>query len=367
MTLLEDEVIRFQQNLHIGALRIKESFSATQRDSMHFHEALEEFIYAAVEPVKLYLSQLKIHYLSLSGIETELLLTMLGKQRSGKNVCKVSLDEFDALYTQVKRLNLSQLQQLYGLTEDVAEMVLPTLVLYQQILSLTNVKEIVISFDQFMDGITLLYISEKKQDGWLKDIEKQVFSLIRSIGKRYHYDKAHAQAVEQFSLLIFDCMAKIHGLGKRERLLLQAAAILHDIGKFISLRNHAYYSYRLILSSDILGFSEAEKAIMASVAYYHSQGISGEVHYNYAMLPTASKVTAAKLAAIIRLADAMERSHRQKVLAAAALLKGNELTIQVRVREDYSLEEWTFAKKADFFEDVFGLRANLERVEKIDV
>jgi exopolyphosphatase/pppGpp-phosphohydrolase len=67
-------------------------------------------------------------------------------------------------------------------------------------------------------------------------------------------------------------MIKVHGLGQKERLLLKVAAILHDIGKYVSLRKHYVYSYRLIDSSDMLGFSEQEKKIMAIVARYHSKG-----------------------------------------------------------------------------------------------
>lgn len=364
MTLLQEETIKFQQNLHIGALRIKESFDLSQRESAHFHQALEEFIFSAVEPTQQYLGNINIRYLSLSGIETGLLLKMLKQERCGTAFCSVSLSAFEGLYEQVKQLNLSQLMQIFNLTEDMAEMVLPTLVLYHQILALTNVQEMVIPCDNFMDGITLLYLAEKKRDPWLKVIEDQVFSLVETLSKRYRSETRHVQAVAELSLLVFDKMSKIHGLGKEERNLLRGAAILHDVGKFINLRRHYYYSYRLIVSFDIIGFSDREKAIMGNIVYYHSNGIPSDGQYHFARLAKKDKVTVAKLAAIIRLADALDCSHRQKVSQSTVALKGNEMTIQVKVMNDYALEEWTFADKADFFEDVFGIRAILERVIK---
>lgn len=361
MTLLQEETIRFQQNLHIGALRIKEGFELAQRESAHFHQALEEYIYSAVEPVKNYLENCRIRYLSLSGIETGLLLKMLHKVRRGNQFCVISVDEFNVLYEQVNRLNVPQLMQIFDLTIDMAEMVLPTLVLYHQMLSLTHVQEIVIPCDNFKDGITLLHLAEQKRDPWIKGIENQIFSLVWNLSKRYLSDTKHARMVEKLSLLLFDKMKKLHGLDKRERFLLQGAAILHEIGKFVSLRRHYYHSYQLIVSSDIMGFSDREKAIMANVAYYHTKGIPHSGQANYAELLEEDKVTVAKLAAMIRLADAMDRSHRNKVKKVNISLKGNELFIKVAVHEDYSLEEWTFASKADFFEDVFGVRALLER------
>jgi exopolyphosphatase/guanosine-5'-triphosphate,3'-diphosphate pyrophosphatase len=251
--------------------------------------------------------------------------------------------------------------QAFDFNENKAEIVLPTIVLYKQILSLTRIEEIVIPPDHFMDGITILHIGEKTKDTWISEIEKQIISLARELGCKYKHDPAHAESVEEVSLLLFDKLIKIHGLGKRERLILQVAAILHDIGKFINLRRHYFYSYRLIISSDILGFSEEEKAVMANIAYYHSKGTPSINDANFAALPKDQRVTVAKLAAIMRLADSIDRSHMQKVIINDITLKPSEMIIKVSSEVDMSLEEWTFADKAEFFEDVFGIRTILKR------
>ncbi|MCX7780558.1 MAG: HD domain-containing protein [Negativicutes bacterium] len=360
ITLLKGGAIKYQQNIHIGALRIKESFEKHQRESAYFHEALSEYIFSTIDSVEHEIGKEKIKYLVLSGIETRLLLKMLGREQNDR-LEFVNLEDFYKLYQQVKGLNLPQIMAAFDLTESRAEMVLPTIVLYKQILALTTVEHIVIPSDQLIDGFVLKHIAEKTKDSLLDVMDNQIVSLVREIARKYNHDTKHAGAVEKYSLLLFDRLVKIHGLGKRARFLLKIACMLHDIGKYVSLRKHYFYSYRLIVSTDIFGFSEEEKAVIANIAHYHSKGTPSNNDNNYAVLGKEQKVTVAKLAAIIRLADAIDRSHRQKVSDCEIVLRGNELHVFASAKEDISLEEWTFADKTDFFQDVYGIRPILFR------
>ena len=360
ITLYKGNMIKYQQNIHIGALRIKESFEKYQRDSIHFHQALSEYIFSIIDAVERELGEEKIKHLVLSGIETKLLLKMLGRDQC-KKIETVALDEFYKLYQQVKGLNLPQIMTTFGLSEGRAEMVLPTIVLYKQILGLTRVENIVIPADQLIDGFTLKHIAEKTKDCWTEEMEEQSISLVRGIGEKYHCNPNHAAQVEGFSLQLFDKLTKIHGLGKRERFLLRVACLLHNIGNFVSLRRHYFYSYRLIISSDIFGFTETEKAIIANVAYYHAKLIPSNTDPNYAELGVGQRVVVSKLSAILRMADALDRSHQQKIGNCEISLHGDELHITVKTKEDISLEEWTFEEKMPFFQDVFGLKPKLIR------
>lgn len=354
-TLLKQGVIHYQQNIHIGAVRIKESFDKNQRESIHFQQALSEYIYASIEAVQADLSLHKIKYIVTSGNENHLLLQMLGHPFA-EGPTMVERSKFLNLYDKVRDLNLAQLMKMFKLVESKAEMVLPTIVLYNQILAITNAQEIIFSDAQLVDGVTLLHTAEKTKDPLTMELEQQVLSLARNIGQKYRYEIPHSQAVETISLQIFDAMAPLHGLNRRARFLLQVSAILHDIGKFVSLRRHYFFSYRLILSSDILGFSEKEKEVMANVAHYHSKGTPSDVDANFATLAREDKVKVAKLAAIIRLADSVDRSHRQKAIPCDIRLRGDNLEFRVSPLDDYSLEKWTFEDKADFFENVHGVR-----------
>lgn len=360
ITLYENGAMEYQQNIHIGTLRIKESFDKNQRESAHFYQALSEYINSTIEPVDAELGARPIKYLVLSGVETGLFLKMLGYDAPSQ-LTFVNLRDFFALYEKVKELNIPQLMQTFKLPEHRAEMALPTILLYHQMLALSDVAQIVVSNAQFADGITISHIAEKTVDPWLDKIEEQIVSFARAMGRKYSYDPEHARHVEESALQIFDRLTKVHGLGPRERFILKVAAILHDIGKFVSLRKHYFYSYRLIVSSDILGFSEEEKDLIANIAYYHSKGTPSGADANFTNLSSSERITLAKLAAIIRLADAIDRSHLQKATLTGITLSGEELVITISAERDPSLEEWTFHDKAEFFESVFGIRPILKR------
>jgi exopolyphosphatase/guanosine-5'-triphosphate,3'-diphosphate pyrophosphatase len=360
VTLYKQGKILYQQNIHIGALRIKESFEKHQRESAYFQQALNEYILSTIEPLQEELSRHAIKYMILSGTETRLLLRMLDKQNAAV-LLNLDQNEFYQLYERVKILNLPQIMKKFNLSEGLAEIVLPTIVLYKQILDIISIDKMLVADVHFIDGMILLHVGEKTKSEWLSVMETQIVSLARAIGEKYGYDEQHAACVEMVSLQLFDYLARIHGLDRRERLLLQVAAILHDIGKYVSLRKHYFYSHNLIESSDILGFSEEEKSVIANVAFYHSKGTPNNLDVNFAKLNNRDKMTVAKLAALIRLADAMDRTHRQKAKSFEVSLKGEELYVRLTAKEDYSLEEWTFQDKAEFFENVFGIKAKLIR------
>lgn len=356
ITLYRQGAIRYQQNINIGAMRIKESFAQNQRDDVCFQQVLDEYIESAIDPIAVALMGQRSPYLVLTGNETRLLLQLLGHS---EGLAVLSPKELKDLYRKVRRLNLPELMTRFDLNEADAALVIPALGLYCKMMEVAAVDHVLVPTLRFIDGMTLLHVAEKTDSRWLDVMEEHTFSVVKALEDKFHYDKAHASVVEEFSLLLFDKLNRYHGLGRRERLMLRAAAHLHDIGKFVNLRRHYFYSYRLIESADILGISRSEKRIIANVSYYHSKGTPNNADENFTRLSNKAKLTVAKLSAIIRLADALDRSHRQKITDCSVQIKGDEMLVNVKAREDLSLEEWTFAEKAEFFESVFGLKARV--------
>lgn len=361
VTLVRDEKICYQSNFHIGIIRIKESFERNRRESMHFNKALTEFLSSTIGPVRNELGDSKVRYLVLSGTETELLLRMLGLDEQQK-VHRIKAADFHAFFDSMRQMSLAQLIQVYKLPENVAELVLPTVLLYEQLLHLIPAKEIIITADRFIDGIQLLHIGNKTNPVMRKELE--LISLFHTIGSRYLYDKKHAQQVERLSLIIFDKIAKAYGMGEHERLLLRATCILHDIGKYICMRSHSIYSYQLIMSTDIIGLSEADKEIVALASYYHANRLFDKTNTRAPQVEKELVPVVAKLAAIVRLADALDRSYMQKIHSCTVTLKDNKLKVMAASKEDLTLEIWTFDDKSTFFEEVFGIEPILERVNK---
>ena len=239
ITFVQNDEIRYQENLHVGIIRIKESFARNRRESMHFNKALTEFLSSTIGPVRRELQQKSVAYLVLSGTETELLLRVLGR-REDQLVHRIKAKEFRGFFDKMRQMNVPQLIQAYHLPENAAELVLPTVLLYEQLLDLIPAKEIIITADRFIDGIQLLHIGHKNSPELCNDWERELISLFHCIGRRYLYDENHVRQVERLALIMYDKLAKDNGMGTRERLLLRGACILHDIGKYIGMRSHSY-------------------------------------------------------------------------------------------------------------------------------
>jgi exopolyphosphatase / guanosine-5'-triphosphate,3'-diphosphate pyrophosphatase len=175
------------------------------------------------------------------------------------------------------------------------------------------------------------------------------------LGRRYHFDENHGELVAGFAARLFDDLAARHRMSPRDRILLNAAALLHDVGDFVRYEGHHKHSYYLIVHGDLMGLSPAEREIVANVARYHRKSPPQLDHENFRALSREDRAKVKAMAAILRIADALDREHRSKVLSVAARIDGDNLVLELSGTEDRSLEEWTVAAKCGMLKDALGL------------
>ena len=130
---------------------------------------------------------------------------------------------------------------------------------------------------------------------------------------RYHVDEAHARRVARLAIQLFDGLAAEHALKERDRLLLEVAALLHDIGLFVNLRGHHKHSLYLLQAAEIFGLSRDDMQLVGNIARYHRRGLPQKSHPSYSSLSRDERVRVNKLAAFLRLANALDAEHLQKV------------------------------------------------------
>ncbi len=159
--------------------------------------------------------------------------------------------------------------------------------------------------------------------------------------------------------MLFDNTRKLHGYSDRERFKLQLAAITHDIGKFINIKSHNVLSHNIVMNSDILGLSKSGLGIVANIVRYHANNLPGMGDYNLGLLDYEGRVMVSKLAAFLKIADALDRSHKQKLENIKVVLNDRNLAIIAETDQDSLLEEWEFENKSNLFKDVYGIKPSL--------
>ena len=133
--------------------------------------------------------------------------------------------------------------------------------------------------------------------------------------------------------------------------------MLHDVGKYISLNNVADSSYNIIMSNEIIGLSHIEREMVALIARYNTVTLpSYDELVMESSLSAEQYLTVSELTAIVRLANALDRSHLQKIQAIRATLKERELQLSLTVNRDFTLEQGLCQEKLDFFNEVFSIQ-----------
>jgi exopolyphosphatase/guanosine-5'-triphosphate,3'-diphosphate pyrophosphatase len=177
-----------------------------------------------------------------------------------------------------------------------------------------------------------------------------------ALGRRFGFDEVHARQVAQLAVLLFDQLAGLHRLPASARGLLEAAALLHDVGHAVSANRHHKHTFYLVANADIPGFSDQERRLVALVGRYHRRSHPDRNREDLEVLSTTDFRTVRRLVALLRIADALDRSHHQPVQSVRAALRGGAVKVQARTRGAIDLELWDVAREASFFRAVFGRR-----------
>jgi exopolyphosphatase/guanosine-5'-triphosphate,3'-diphosphate pyrophosphatase len=343
----------------LGTIRLANAVSAEHRSSPESLELMKRYLGSSIDEIEHTFPLDETRHFIVVGGDARFAAERLRKGESGKRVRALSREEFLRFARETARLRPEQIARKYRLAVEECESVSPALLTYSELLKRCPAQEVLVPDVSMRDGLILDLIAETTGQR-LTEIDAQVYASAENIGRRYQFDEPHAHHVADMACVLFDALAAEHGLGRRERRLLRVAAVLHDVGLFISSNSHHKHSEYIIGASDIFGVRAEERAIVACVARYHRRGPPVTSHVNYAALTRADRATVSKLSALLRVADTLDRSHSQRVELASCELKADELVLGVRSTEDLALERMAMRSKGDLFEEVFGRRVVLQ-------
>jgi exopolyphosphatase/guanosine-5'-triphosphate,3'-diphosphate pyrophosphatase len=259
---------------------------------------------------------------------------------------------------------LKQRMKIPGLDPVRADIITAGALILEQIFKELKIKEMTVSEFALREGIIFDTIEKQymlKEGDHLSNLR---YASVMHIAENFRVEKEHSKHVTELALKIFDLTKKLHKLSQQEREYLEAAAILHEVGAFVAHSQHHRHSYYLIRNAEMLGFTENEKEIIANVARYHRKSHPKTKHVDFVKLTEDDQKTVRKLAAILRVADGLDRSHTSSIsvkdITAVIEDKTVTFTISGEGGSDLALEIWGAESKKQLFEEVYGVKAEFK-------
>jgi len=349
------------QSFRSGALRTRERAEAGGATGPQLKGVLKACATELVEQIVQSIPREKISALVVMGAGARFAAEEAGAVPAGPNarVAVAATARLAELADQVAATPTATLVKTHKMAFQDAEAVAPALMAVAQAARALKVREIHVAQATLRDGLLRdMAMRDHRSAGF----EEQVIYSAQTLAAHYGSDAAHARNVDANATALFDELQEEHQLGGHGRLLLRCAAILHDIGLFVNSRAHHKHSMYLLLNSDLFGLTRHDMQIVATASRYHRKALPSPAHPEFAMLPQEDRMTVVKLAAILRVADALERTYREVPRALEFRREADRFVILLRDMEDLTMERLALREKSNLFADVFGLVPELREL-----
>jgi len=359
LTVLRRGKISASQAVRLGSVRLQESLAIMNESPEGAAAVLRNQIRNVLDSVEASMPLGKIRVMIAVGADARFVAAQVGRGGEDQAVTGVPKTGFRSLVRKCVKHKAEELAAKYELPFADAETLVPALLVYRALLDDTGAQQIMVPRVSMRDGL-ILDLARSAAGAEDATFAEGVVQSALAVAEKYHVDVSHATNVAEMAVRQFDALQAEHGLTARHRLLLHVAALVHETGSYISNRAHHKHSHYLVTHSELFGLRREELAVVALVARYHRRACPKPTHPEYMGLPRDQRMVVSKLAAMLRVADALDRGHGQPARGIRCEPVGEEFVIHVAGAADLSLERRTAEAKADLFQDVFGLRVRLE-------
>ncbi len=357
LLLLLEGKVAFSNSYTLGTLRTREALETFKTPTERIRRLLTQHLSHAID------TMMK----DMPEVPGPVLVAMSGDARFAASqvipgwneavLAETDLKTFAAFADKVVGLSAEKLVARFKISYEEAETLAPGLLSYVLLARALRTERVVIPKTSFRDGLLRDLAFGRP---WTDAFAGEVLRSAAALGGKYEFDEKHGRHVADLSARLFGVLQKDYRLPPRHELVLRAAGLLHEVGGFINNRSHHKHSMYIILNSDVFGLSRDDLTLVALISRYHRRALPSLNHPEYAALDPEQRISVSKLAAILRVADALDRNHAQLVRGPAITLTKDELAITVENVEDLTLERMALKDKGRLFEEVYGLRIVLQ-------
>lgn len=354
VTVYDAGKLIFTHAFKLGALRIRELLSSLEGQSTDFNLVMNDYVGNEFDTFSSMVHEMaKIRHLIVIGEEV---YPMLSITRTEGETGSFKPEKLSHYYDMIKSMGFDEISEKYSIPYEAATLIKPEMTVYGSLLRIMQADMIWFSRVNLCDGIAAEYFEKLGNLHAKHDFTEDIRNHARAISQHYRCAGAHTENVVHLSLAVFDGIYRFAGLEKRDRLLLEIACLLHDSGKYVNMTAGTAFSWHIVLATEFVGISQTEKQLIAGVIRYNAaEEIPLPADLELDMRQT-DYIRMLKLAAILRIANAMDRSHRQKISKVSISVKDKKFVIRADTIYDITLEQSMVAEKAGFFESIYGLK-----------
>lgn len=350
INLIKKDLSLFSAALPFGTLRNTELFKNVNENLKY--RAYEEYINKMKHHLEISVKEIStIKHMVGSGSSINLLLEIFKPAKFS-----IKRKKLENLYNEVKNLTSTEIAEKLNINEYYAEILRPTLYVYIVMLKIIGSNILHFSKQSFPHQLTLYYSKSIKEKRLNQKLKK---NLIR-YAKHYGFDEKHSNLIVKFSKTLFNSLKSIHSLGNKEGIVLESAALLHDVGYFVGINNHHEHSYYITRSFKMPGFDEETIDLIALITLFHRDKYHFMYDSRFTSLPIEKNLLLRKLIALLKIADSLDASHMQIIKDIEVEIKESEVLIIAKALKKPFFEELTFYKKKTDFQEIYGIPANLK-------
>jgi exopolyphosphatase/guanosine-5'-triphosphate,3'-diphosphate pyrophosphatase len=337
VVLADDSTVLCTESYAMGSVRLLKILDEKAGEE-RFNQLVTEYVDATQRRLEQEIGNQKIDVCVGTGGSIES-IGELRKEFFDKNSNqKVTAEELKALVKKLRATTFEQRIQDLRLRPDRADVIIPAAIVLQKIVQQSGVSEVVIPGIGLKDGVLRELVTQIAEQKKLL-YRDQVIESARRLGKKFFFDEKHGTTVAKLAVQIFDQMKDFHELDSEARLILEVAALLHDVGYYVGVSNHHKHAFYLIQASPLVGLTQLQTDIVANVARYHRKSQPKTQHKPYVDLAPKHRLTIAKLAGILRLADALDHEHASTVESVEVDYKRPRFMFRLKGKGDMLLEK----------------------------
>lgn len=336
-------------NYRLGIFRAREAVAGLDGEVSHHLTHLEEQIRGVVDHLAQDYSDYQFDHHVAIGAELQSVAPHLAPVRQG--ACRITESQLKNFTEKIAELSPDQLVRQLHVHYTGGEGIVPALQTNLALATRFGDEAIWVPEGDFQRELMQDLVTERPRTA---SFQEEVMQAACEIGVRYKTDRRHADHVAAFAQQLFRELKHLHGLDSRYELVLRVAAILHEVGMFISPREHHKHSLYILMQTEIFGLSTGERELVALLARYHRRYNPERNHPHFSDLDREERMIVFKLAALLRIADALDRSHAQRIKTIVLRPEGSRLTILTPGVEDTAIEQIAINSKCDIFREIYG-------------